>query len=50
METEKMQINFAPGQSTAEIIIREGVATKQLDPKVRLRPILSAQSEQFLNT
>lgn len=37
METEKMQINFAPGQSTAEIIIREGVATKQLDPKAPVK-------------
>lgn len=37
METEKMQINLAPGQSTAEIIIREGVATKQLDPKAPVK-------------
>lgn len=32
-----MQINLAPGQSTAEIIIREGVATKQLDPKAPVK-------------
>lgn len=37
METEKMQINFAPGQTTAEIIIREGEATKQLDPKAPVK-------------
>lgn len=32
-----MQINFAPGQTTAEIIIREGDATKQLDPKAPVK-------------
>lgn len=37
MDNEKMQINFAPGQTTAEIIIREGDATKQLDPKAPVK-------------
>ncbi len=33
MENEKLQINFAPGQTHAEIVIREGSAIKKLDPK-----------------
>ena len=37
MDNEKMQINFAPGQTTAEVIIREGDATKQLDPKAPVK-------------
>jgi len=37
MDNEKMQINFAPGQTTAEVIIREGGATKQLDPKAPVK-------------
>lgn len=37
MDNEKMQINFAPGQTTAEVIIREGEATKQLDPKAPVK-------------
>lgn len=37
MEAEKMQINFAPGQTKAEIIIREGEAQHQLDPKAPVK-------------
>lgn len=33
METEKLQICLAPGQNKAEVIIREGEATKELAPK-----------------
>ena len=37
MDNEKLQINFAPGQTTAQVIIREGEATKQLDPKAPVK-------------
>ena len=37
MEAEKMQINLAPGMSTAEVVIREGEAIKQLDPKAPIK-------------
>ena len=37
MEAEKLQINFAPGQQSAELIIREGQAIKQLDPKAPVK-------------
>lgn len=37
MENEKMLINFAPGQQVAEVVIREGQATKQLDPKAPVK-------------
>ena len=33
MQNEKMQINLAPGMTTAEVILREGAASKTLDPK-----------------
>lgn len=32
MSNEKFQINFAPGQSVAEVTFREGAACKQLEP------------------
>ncbi len=32
MENEKLQINLAPGVSRAEVILREGAASKVLDP------------------
>lgn len=37
MDNEKLQVIFAPGQTTAEVIIREGEATKQLDPKAPIK-------------
>ncbi len=37
MDNEKLQINLAPGQSAAEITIREGVAPKMLDPKAPVK-------------
>lgn len=37
MEAEKLQINLAPGMSTAEVVIREGEAIKQLDPKAPVK-------------
>lgn len=37
MQNEKMQINFAPGQTVAEVIIREGSAVKVLDPKAPVK-------------
>lgn len=33
MEKQTIQVNFAPGQTTAELIVREGAAAKQLEPK-----------------
>lgn len=37
MENEKMQVNFAPGMEKAELIIREGSAVKQLEPKAPVK-------------
>lgn len=37
MENEKLQINLAPGVSRAEVILREGAASKVLDPKPPLK-------------
>lgn len=37
MQNEKLQINFAPGATTAELILREGSAVKQLDPKAPIQ-------------
>ena len=37
MQNEKMQINIAPGMTTAEIILREGAAVKQLEPKAPVK-------------
>lgn len=41
METERMQINLAPGMTTAEVIIREGAAPKKLDPKAPIKTKLN---------
>lgn len=52
MENEKLQVNFTPGQSVAELIIREGEAPKVLDPKppvkVNLLGVLDAPHEFLL--
>ena len=37
MENEKMIVNLAPGMEKAEVIIREGEAIKQLEPKAPVR-------------
>ena len=37
MQNEKMQINLAPGMTTAEIILREGAVVKQLEPKAPVK-------------
>lgn len=37
MQNEKLQINFAPGMTTAEVILREGAAVKQLEPKAPVK-------------
>lgn len=41
MEAEKLQINFAPGQTRAEVVIREGEATPELAPKPPVKTNLS---------
>ena len=37
MQNEKLQINLAPGMTTAEVILREGAAVKQLEPKAPVK-------------
>ena len=37
MQNEKLQINLAPGMTTAEVILREGVAVKHLEPKAPVK-------------
>ena len=37
MEAEKLQVNFGAGVTKAEVIIREGVAVKELEPKAPLK-------------
>lgn len=37
METERIQVNLAPGMSKAELIIREGEAPAPLDPKAPIK-------------
>lgn len=37
MEAEKLQINLAPNMAKAEVIIREGVAVKELEPKAPVK-------------
>ena len=37
METEKLQINLAPGMPKAEVILREGTACKELEPKAPIK-------------
>lgn len=49
MQNEKLQINFAPGMAKAELVLREGVAPKELDPKApvktKLNGVISAVVE-----
>lgn len=37
MQNEKLQINLAPDMTTAEVILREGAAVKQLEPKAPVK-------------
>jgi hypothetical protein len=37
MENEKLVLNFAEGTNKAELIIREGAAVKQLEPKAPVK-------------
>lgn len=37
MEAEKLQINLAPNMAKAEVIIREGAAVKELEPKAPVK-------------
>lgn len=41
MQNEKLQINFAPGMAKAELVLREGVAPKELDPKAPIKTKLN---------
>lgn len=41
MQNEKLQINFAPGMAKAELVLREGVAPKVLDPKAPVKTKLN---------
>lgn len=41
MENEKLQVNFAPGATKCELIIREGAAIKELEPKAPIKTKLS---------
>ena len=41
MQNEKLQINFAPGMAKAELVLREGVAPKELDPKAPVKTQLN---------
>lgn len=41
MDTEKININFSEGLSKAELIIREGEAVKELEPKAPIKTNLS---------
>ena len=41
MENEKMIVNLAPGMSTAELVIREGKAVAQLEPKAPVKTELN---------
>ena len=49
MQNEKLQINFAPGMAKAELVLCEGVAPKELDPKApvktKLNGVISAVVE-----
>ena len=37
MENEKLFVNFSEGTNKAELIIREGAAVKQLEPKAPVK-------------
>lgn len=41
MQNEKLQINFAPGMAKAELVLREGVAPKELEPKAPVKTQLN---------
>lgn len=41
MQNEKLQINFVPGMAKAELVLREGVAPKELDPKAPIKTKLN---------
>lgn len=41
MQNEKLQINFAHGMAKAELVLREGVAPKELDPKAPVKTKLN---------
>lgn len=41
MQNEKLQINFAPGMAKDELVLREGVASKELDPKAPVKTKLN---------
>lgn len=41
MNTEKLEINLAPNMAKAEVIIREGAAVKELEPKAPVKTDLS---------
>lgn len=41
MDNEKLQINLAPGMSKAELVIREGAAPKELEPKAPVKTNLN---------
>lgn len=50
MQNEKMQINLAPGMTTAEVILREGAAVKQLEPKAPVSCIRASFTGRTSNT
>lgn len=37
MQNENLQINFAPGMAKAELVLREGAAPKELEPKAPVK-------------
>ena len=41
METEKLQINLGANVTKAEVILREGQAVKELEPKAPIKTSLS---------
>lgn len=41
MENEKFQVNLAPGATKCELVIREGEAIKELEPKAPIKTCLS---------
>lgn len=41
MQNENLQINFAPGMAKAELVLREGAATKELEPKAPIKTRLT---------
>ena len=41
MQNEKFQVNLAPNMAKAELVIREGAAPKELEPKAPVKTDLS---------